>query len=613
MPVATTLAVTAAAAAIKRIVDDLYIKAKELGVNTIGKARSDVKEVAIARALLEITKVKTLWNIDKEVSLYDFYYPSTVEFSEEIKKRINGIRDLGPIGHFVIQGTAGQGKSIFLRFLCGQELCPEQSSGRIPIFLELRRIRADLDINQLILQGLERFKLPATPLAWKALAESGKFILLLDAFDEIDPLLADRTVADIESPATLHRENLQIIVTSRPDSDIQKSNQFRVFKLAQLTASDHSPFLRKICSDKDQSESLLKVLKASPTDVTGLLTTPLMMTLLVILYKSLQTIPDTVPKFYEELFDVLFYRHDHSKPGFRRKRFTQLDDGSVKRLFSALCFFVRLQGLGVLTNEQLRECCEQPAQACSQPVDPDKFKSELIKTICLMQEDGFEISFIHKSVAQYYAASFVSRSSEEFANAFYELALKDPGWELELKFLSQIDTYRFNKLYELPLLLKVAADFEVSIDAPTASDAGKVSAYFVERMTVVAIDLEDENSPEEHRKRTKFLGWSGRNRNLNIDLDRDIKLSEFTAIWIMPVMNHLEAIKAPLPARKPAESPHQFIPVKHYRKLIHDVALEGGQKVIDRIRKRNAAAAEVIASESRKTAMLSAFLLPRKT
>ena len=31
-------------------------------------------------------------------------------------------------------------------------------------------------------------------------------------------------------------------------------------------------------------------------------------------------------------------------------------------------------------------------------------------------------------------------------------------------------TYRFNKLYELPLLLKVAADFEVSIDAPTASD-----------------------------------------------------------------------------------------------------------------------------------------------
>lgn len=75
----------------------------------------------------------------------------------------------------------------------------------------------------------------------------------------------------------------------------------------------------------------MKVIAQSKSEIRGLLTTPLMLTLLVILYKTIQTIPETLPRFYEELFDVLFYRHDHSKPGFRRKRFTKLDDSAIKK------------------------------------------------------------------------------------------------------------------------------------------------------------------------------------------------------------------------------------------------------------------------------------------
>lgn len=608
MALASTLAVAAATTGIKKIVDDVYANIKERGTIMLGKARSEVKDLAIAKALLTVTKVKTLWNIDKEVSLYDFYYPSTVEFSDEIKKRINGIRDFGPSGHFIIQGTAGQGKSIFLRFLCGQELRAEQTSGRVPIFIELRRIRSDLTLNDLILQGLERYKLPATQSAWNVLAESGKFVLLLDAFDEIDPALSDRTIADIETIICSFREKLQILITSRPDADIQKSNQFRVFKLSQLTPADHSPFLRKICFDKEQAESLMMVLKASSTDVSGLLTTPLMMTLLVILYKSSQTIPDTVPKFYEELFDVLFYRHDHSKPGFRRKRFTQLDDGSVKRLFSALCFFVRLHGLGVMSNQQMHDCCEQASLACSQPIDPEKFKAEMVKTICLMQEEGFEISFIHKSVAQYYAASFVSKSSEGFAKTFYDLAIKQTGWELELKFLSQIDTYRFNKLFELPLLLQIASEIGISIEVIEPTDAEKVSTYFIENMAVVALVPKNKNVS---KLSGNFVGWSIRDGTPGASQNRDVATKEFSTKWMQPVLSCLEKSKAPLPPRKYDEGNHQFIQLNHYLPIIKQTSVDSGKQILDSVRDRYKKALEIIDSEGRKTAMLSAFMLQR--
>jgi hypothetical protein len=615
MAITTALVLSAATAATKKIIDDLYQKAKEAGENALGKLRSDVKEVAISRALVEVTKVKTLWNVEKEVSLYEFYYPSTIEFSNESKKRVNGIRDFGSVGNFVIQGTAGQGKSIFLRFLCGQELRPEQSSSRIPIFIELRRIRGDLGINELIRQGLEKYKLPSTLSAWHFLAESGRFVLLLDAFDEIEPTLAERTISDIETIAGMFRERLQIIITSRPDSDIQKSSVFRVFKLAQLSKLDHAPFLKRVCADKDQSENLLKALNASSAEVAGLLTTPLMMTLLVILYKSLQTIPDTIPKFYEELFDVLFYRHDHSKPGFRRKRFTQLDDGSVKRLFSALCFFVRLQGLGVLSNEQLHDCCAKASIACSQPVDPDKFKLELVKTVCLLQEEGFEISFIHKSVAQYYAASFVSKSSDGFASTFYEMALNNQGWELELKFLSQIDSYRFNKLYQIPYINRAAAEYGISLDAPSPGDADKVSSFLLERIQLVL-----DGTGRREGKWGQFVGWSilgstrGERRGARRENLKLLMFSEFTFFWIKPILDHLEKIKAPIPAVvKEETSVHGMIPINTFEDEIQSLSLSGANTIIDKLHARQKAAIEIIESEGRKTAMLTSFLESRKT
>jgi len=386
---------------------------------------------------------------------------------------------------------------------------PTHTSNRVPLFVELRRVRDDLSVHGLLLETLQKYKLPHTEAAWDFLANSGKFVVLMDAFDEIDPALAGRAVADIEKLCEMYGETLQIIVTSRPDADIQRSPRFRVCKLAPLRSEDHLPFLNKICSEKDQAESLNKVLKSSSTEIRGLLTTPLMMTLLVILYKSLQTVPDTVPKFYEELFDVLFYRHDHSKPGFRRKRFTQLDDTKIKKLFSAFCFYVRLEGLGVLSSEQLHICVDRANKACNESIDPDKFKDELIKTVCLMQQDGFEYAFIHKSVTQYYAASFVRSSSEDFAEKFYSLSAK-PGqvWELELRFLSQIDTYKYTKYYEIPLLKNIADKLGYSFDTYSPTAESRLTNHLMNEMSLMIRDEDVKNSSGASSRGQRICGWS---------------------------------------------------------------------------------------------------------
>jgi hypothetical protein len=89
-----------------------------------------------------------------------------------------------------------------------------------------------------------------------------------------------------------------------------------------------------------------------------------------------------------------------------------------------------------------------------------------------MQEDGFETSFIHKSVAQYYAAYFVKQSGDGFARKYYDLMRHRPGqyrhWALELLFLSHIDAYRFATLFQTPMLADYTQKTGVSIhDGPT--------------------------------------------------------------------------------------------------------------------------------------------------
>lgn len=532
MTTTSSIAVGAASSLVKRILDDTYSAAKEASIGHIARARADLRDAAVTKALTSITKIKTLWSIEKEVSLYEFFYPAEVEFPGGMTKAIRNLKELGGVKNFVIQGTAGQGKSVFLRYLAGQELKPGETSERVPLFIELRRLRPDLPLEDLVLQTLEKYKLPHTAKVWQYLAGSGKFVLLLDAFDEIESPLVDRAVSDIEAIAELYREKLQIIITSRPEADIQRSNRFRVLKLAPLTPQDHLPFLERICPDAEQAKDLEKLILKSSIDIRGLLTTPLMMTLLVILYKSLQTIPDTLPKFYEELFDVLFYRHDQSKPGFRRKRFTQLDDSKVKKLFAALCFVVRSEGHSNLTTDKLRESIAKAASACNESVDSDKFRDELTKTVCLMVQDGLEYSFIHKSVTQYYAASFIRGSSDTFAERFYRLVSERPrlrGWELELRFLAEIDSYRFMKWYEIPLLQRVAAELAYSFNSDSPDSERLLNEHMYKKISLVIRGERLDQLTHAERSEIPIVAWSHR-------VDDDPVIEVLATPWARPVL-----------------------------------------------------------------------------
>lgn len=460
---------------ISKILDQTKLEEKE----EITLWLSNLKGRNTAKAIGQVTHVKTLWSTDKEISLYEFYYPSKIETDKSLIKEISGLKDFDSQNNYVIEGTGGQGKSIFLRYLCGQELQSKYSSNRIPIFIELKNIQAGSSLAKLINDSLIKNNLKPDFDVFDILAQSGKLILLLDAFDEIDPSEITKCITDIENIADRYKDNLQIIITSRPNTDIQHSSKFRVCYLHPLDEMDHLPFLRKSCTVIKEAEKIYKAIQLSKVGVSNLLTTPLMMTLLILLYETSEIIPNTVPRFYEELFDVLFYRHDRTKPGFRRKRYTNLEDTEIKIYFSAFCFHAHLKNYGIFNTEQFNECCKLATKATGIAVDPILFRNEIIKTICLMLEEGFTYSFIHKSVLEFYFAEYVKSSSQEFAKKFYNGIIENypsnRDWYAITKFLSQIDEYRYEKFYIMNLINEIENNFSINFSQDSDIDKFQTS------------------------------------------------------------------------------------------------------------------------------------------
>lgn len=280
------------------------------------------------------------------MNLNEFYYPSKITI-EEKKIPVESLSSFPPNAKIVIQGTAGQGKSILLRYLAGKEL---KTGKLIPIFIELRKISDKNDIEDLIINAIKELGIGVDSRDLEHIYSCNKFALLLDGFDEIPENKVKDTISYIENIISQHYSQL-IIITSRPESDIQNVPLLTVYKLSTLKPSDFQPMLNRFFSDDPESVSdIISSIHKNKTGVAELITTPLLLTLLTITYKSCNRIPEQVHEFYDNLFSLLVNRHDSTKPGFRREFRSKLNERQLEDLFCAFSFHCMLRDSVVLTR-----------------------------------------------------------------------------------------------------------------------------------------------------------------------------------------------------------------------------------------------------------------------
>lgn len=445
---------------LKPIVKDLYEGAKGKAKEGLKKWSTDQGVKRAATALLRIEKVKTIWSPENEITLQKFYYPSKVTINNK-RTVVANIESL-PHGNIVIEGIVGQGKSIFMRHLAVSSVAATPIR-YIPIFIELRTLSSKRSLQDAILCTMNSLSLSSDIETFDYLASSGKIILMLDGFDEIPNECITETIVELESMHFKHAE-LKIIISSRPRSHIQNVASFKVVKLVPLTPIDYDPFIAKLVNPVAKRFDITSALSSCPDNIKGIICTPLMLTLVVIVYQTEKQIPSTLSEFFEKLFGTVFSKHDRLKAGFNRQHHSGLSEHRLKQLFDTFCFMIiHHQGGRSLSSADFEAAFDRSLKYSKEhKCDLSGFRKDIINVACLMVEEGFDtVTFLHKSILDYHAAAFVKSLPDAQAKKFYEAAFnRSAQWVHVLEFLKSIDPLRYTRDYYLEFIPDLASELK---------------------------------------------------------------------------------------------------------------------------------------------------------
>ncbi|KAA0924758.1 NACHT domain-containing protein [Psychrobacter sp. ANT_H56B] len=412
----------------------------------------------LAEKITDVAKVKTIYKNDSSIDLHEFYIPTRVR---NINIKINKIIDIDK-KNIIIEGTVGQGKSIFMRYLTYQEA---KLGKRIPIFLELRKLENNQSLEDAISSTIAEWIPIFSKKNFHVLAESGDLFLFLDGFDEVSRDNLKRLLNEIER---WHRyyPKMQMVISSRPGDDIQNINAFKVYQLDPYRYPEQKALINKLVQEEDARNILKKSIEESPSDIKSLITTPLMVTLYVMIYRALSELPKTQSEFYKNIFSILSTRHDKTKPGYKREFSSKLSESKLQKIFEEFCFMSFKKDELIFSYPRAVEIIDICIKDKDIQADPSNILQDFSKVVCLLPIDGLNYTFVHKSIQEYFSASFIIGKSEAFKSSFYSSYLTKFATYSKMKsiidFLKDGDEYSYNKYYKIPFLKEYIDFFEIN-------------------------------------------------------------------------------------------------------------------------------------------------------
>ena len=294
-------------------------------------------------------------------------------------------------------------------------------SGQIPLFLELRNLNSitSKDIISYLhgaykgntRLGLDRFK---------AFVSSGAFLLILDGFDEVDP---DHRIQIEDQIVRLSQDypNAAIIVSGRPDEKFNPWSKYTHWALCPMALSQVESLINKLDYDKKVKAKFIRRLKSDLFNShESFLSTPLLATLMLLTFEQYADIPDKVHIFYDNAFETLFNKHDALKEQYTRKTRSGLTIDVFRKVFAAFSAISYSDAAYTFNAEQLHNSVGKAIQYFQAPCKAPEFVSDLMEAVCLLQLEGFEYSFVHRSFQEYFCALFLANADSVTRSKFMD-------------------------------------------------------------------------------------------------------------------------------------------------------------------------------------------------
>ncbi len=175
----------------------------------------------------------------------------------------------------IIIDSAGMGKTTYAKYLAIR-VCAE--TDQVPIFFNLRNFDPEIKLITALRNAVTHLDEDFSQALFAKLVILGRFFIILDGFDEVDPASQANAKAQIEELAN-KCGNSKIVVTSRPQPNLPAIPSAYYLKIQPLTLAQATSLILKYdqYSKSKLGERLIKELKSAPK---RFIETPLLLSLL---------------------------------------------------------------------------------------------------------------------------------------------------------------------------------------------------------------------------------------------------------------------------------------------------------------------------------------------
>ena len=287
----------------------------------------------------------------------------------------------------------------------------------------------------------------------------------------------------------LYPENYYLL-TSRPGAGAENLERFENYCVMGLSQQQVIEFIDKQLSidSTDENKELSVKIKTVLSEAKGTaymkyMSSPLLLSMFILTFNEHPELPRRKSSFYYNVFDTLHSKHDAKSKagGYQHEKKTKLNEDDIRRVLEAYCFVSYLQSTFEFSPQYIHTTITKILKPLNLFFDIDDLIYDLSVSVSLWVQDGTSYVFPHRSLQEFFAASYIANSREDLKSIIYGERLKKINnvesqnfWEL----CEELDESCFTQYFLIPCMEDYVKNLECYKD-PNLSLFGNILYNFL--------------------------------------------------------------------------------------------------------------------------------------